>query len=482
MGLFAELQGKTLFLVGIKGSGMSSLASLLASAGIRVTGSDIPDHFATETVLRAAGIDWVEDFGSATLPKEIDILIYSAAYDPDFHEQIACARKCGVPVYSYPQWLSRMSRQMHAYGVAGTHGKTTSTGCVDWLLRHTGIPYFALYGARIQHESRSTFGTGDSFGVFEACEYRDHFLSYQLDGLLVTTIEHDHPDWFLHEGQVLESFKALVSHLPPGAPVVCGMDSSASRELVSWISATLPRLHVLTFGTHPDSMFRLEDHQDSADESSFRLSPWRTLFHTRLASPSLCLDIIGAALLGSAIIYASEGSEFGLDTLMKGPVVPALLAESASFPGCAGRVELLFEEDGVAYVDDYAHHPKEISTSLEHLGARFPDRRIVTIFFPHTRSRTEAFYTRFVESLSRSNLLVVRPIFASARADGTSDEDALAIRLARDAGGLFIGEEQELIRHVADMLRQDDVCVTMGAGNNSGLAQRIAARRRSDLC
>lgn len=482
LGLFAQLQGKTLFFVGIKGTGMSSLACLLSAAGIRVAGSDVPVRFATDDMLAAADIGPVSDFSVESMPMDIDMLIHSAAYDPHTHPQIMHACSRGIRVYSYPAWLAWMSARMRSYGVAGTHGKTTATGCVDWMLRHTDIPCMALYGSHVQGEKRSFRGTGDEVGIFEACEYRDHFLSYDLQGLLITTIEHDHPDWFSDEAQVFESFKRLVLRLPDGAPVVCGIDSIASRRLAAWITSACPSVHLITYGTAGESMFRLTEHVADSSGSSFRLTPWGRTYHSRFASVPLCLDVVGAALLGAALINRWEQRDDSAKALSEGHVVPALLAEAEDFPGCAGRVELLFEEDGVAYVDDYAHHPAEIDASMEDVRSRYPDRRIITIFFPHTRSRTEAFYRRFVESLSLSDLLVVRPIFASARDDGDAKEHQLAMNLAKEAGGLFIADEQELVDRVAALLHPSDVCVTMGAGNNNGLARKIAERRRCGIC
>lgn len=480
MGFFTRLRGKEIFLVGIKGTGMASLACLLSQFGAHIHGSDVPEQFSTDVVLAAAGIGWVATFSADALPSDTDLVIHSAAYDTTGCPQLARAVGLGLPVYSYPAFLSEISKNVGTFGVAGTHGKTTTSGCLDWILRKTGLPYFAIYGSRIQGEPIGRTPNGDEIAILESCEYRDHFLTYRFRGVLITTIEHDHPDWFTDVRQTLDSFKHLVMGLPQDAFVVCGIDSEYSRNLARWILTTRPELSLTTFGTNPSSMFRISSHEDGPQESSYSLEPLDGYFHCRLASVPLCLDIVGAAIFGASLVLREMGLPVDMETLASDPVLPALLGEASTFPGCAGRLETILQERGVVYVDDYAHHPTEISTSLASLRATYPERRLVTIFFPHTVSRTRTFFDGFADALRQSDVLVVRPVYASARHDGNlEDGQAIAGELAAAAGGRLYGDEETLVSDVAKLLRPGDVCITMGAGNNSGLARRIADVRRS---
>jgi UDP-N-acetylmuramate--alanine ligase len=162
------------------------------------------------------------------------------------------------------------------------------------------------------------------------------------------------------------------------------------------------------------------------------------------------------------------------------PIFPALQREAESFPGTAGRLEELFTNNGIVYIDDYAHHPTEVAVALRTLQSRYGERRILTIFYPHTVSRTKAYFDGFVEALSGSDLLIVRPVYASARCDGSPAESAnLGRSLAESADGYFAQTEDAVIDIATELLLPGDVCVTMGAGNNNGLAKRIAERQRS---
>ncbi|HLW21667.1 MAG TPA: Mur ligase domain-containing protein [Sphaerochaetaceae bacterium] len=482
MGLQEEIRQKNFFLVGIQGTGMASLSVLLSRLGAHVTGSDAPEIFSTSAVLEQAGIPWTTGFHAASLPSDTSVVIHSAAYDRESNPQLRRALELGLPLYSYPEWLAWMSRNMQSYAVAGTHGKTTACGCAEWVLRNTELPFCALYGSHIQGLHPGSLCTGTRWALFEACEYRDHFLTYELEGVLITTVEHDHPDWFATEESVFESFRSLVSRLPERAPVVCGTDSALARRLIDYIRKHRSDLTLITYGEHPTSLVRLVDYESGSLESTYSLSTLSGSFHSTLGSIPLVLDTIGAALLGSCMVLGALGELSA--SIVSSAVFGALMREAEQFPGTAKRLEITIIDDDVVYVDDYAHHPTEIQTALTALRTRFPDRSILTLFHPHTVSRTEAFFEGFVASLSLSDSLIVRPVFTSARSDG--DQAAsyeLARRLAHDAHGVFVQDEHEAIEAACALLHRGDLCVTMGAGNTSGLAKRIAeGRRRSNQC
>jgi UDP-N-acetylmuramate--alanine ligase len=164
-------------------------------------------------------------------------------------------------------------------------------------------------------------------------------------------------------------------------------------------------------------------------------------------------------------------------------IFAALMREAEQFPGTVGRIEQLFVADGITYVDDYAHHPSEIRVSLAALAQKYPHRRLVTIYYPHTVSRTEKFLLETSQALRASDVTIVRSVFLSARQDGSGDTAVqVGKQLADMAQALFVADEQSLIATIVPLLRPEDVCVTMGAGNDAGLGSRIAAERRRITC
>jgi len=482
VGITSLVEGKKFFLVGIKGTGMTSLATLLVQYGACVSGSDVPEVFSTDSTLSDFNISWVHSFDEAFLPEDVSIVIHSAAFSREQNPQLIHAKKRNIPIYSYPEWLAYMSTVMKSFGVAGTHGKTSTCGCTEWVLRNTGLHYFAMYGAHLMGNWGIKPALSDPCGIFEACEYRDHFLSYDLDGLLITAIEHDHPDWFTSHEQLYTSFLSAALKLPQGAPLICGVDSELSRRLFTAVSEQRSDLLLISYGEHPSSMVRLVNYTPVIREASYMISTLEGYFHSSLGSLPLILNTIGASLLASCMISScAETLSKRAFELVHGSLFTALLRESEHYPGVSGRLEELSIFGEITYVSDYAHHPTEIRVALEALRERYPDRRIVTIFYPHTVSRTVAYFDQFAEVLQSSDELIVRSVFASARHDGAGEEArALGKQLAQQAHGRFAETHEDVVEACATILRPGDVCVTMGAGNSNGLAQRIAKNLRSN--
>ncbi|MGI6432267.1 MAG: glutamate ligase domain-containing protein [Sphaerochaetaceae bacterium] len=452
------------FLVGIKGSGMASLACHLKRRGAFVTGSDSPQQFFTDSVLQQAGINWVESENPVHLSSHIDTLIYSASYQADVHPQILEARKRKLPIFSYPHYMAKLSRQQPTWAVAGTHGKTTSVGALQYLLSTTDLHCACIYGSSLQQEIQQDYSSPIDCLLVEACEYRDHFLLYHLNGLLITTIEFDHPDWFATENEVLLSFIQLVSQLPSGALVVLGLDSPLTRKLSSWIELHRSDIHLTTYGEHQHSMVQV-----ISDETSFGVKSLGKTYPYTLGSLPLALDVVGSALLASYMYPERSFASF--------------MEQGARFTGCKGRVEQLLVEHGVFYYDDYAHHPTEIRASLAAVRTFHPKAKVVVVFYPHTLSRSVALFSQFVLALQQADELFIRPIYSSQRSDGTYEANKTeAAHLAQKSNGRYIESEAELIDVSASVLHSGDVCITMGAGNNYGLALRIAAKRGSLLC
>jgi UDP-N-acetylmuramate--alanine ligase len=478
VGIETLVSGTSCFLVGIKGTGMSSLALLLKHLGAQVSGSDVSEVFSTDKKLSNAHISWVSTNDPEALQDDVQLVIYSAAYHKDEHPQLIRAQQRSLLLYSYPEFLALMSQNLKSYGIGGTHGKTTAAGCCDWILRNTDLPFSALYGSSVQGGTKPS-SRHPQYGIFEACEYRDHFLSYHLQGALITSIEHDHPDWFFDEAAVLSSFTTFVSQLPQGAPLICAVDLPAARDLVSWVQVHRPDLQLITYGLHASAQVRIVDRDEQFGEQLYRLSGIDGLWCNRTGSWELCLDTIGSALLSSCML--SDYLQIPFDTNQT--IFAALMREAEQFPGTVGRIEQLFVADGITYVDDYAHHPSEIRVSLAALAQKYPHRRLVTIYYPHTVSRTEKFLLETSQALRASDVTIVRSVFLSARQDGSGDTAVqVGKQLADMAQALFVADEQSLIATIVPLLRPEDVCVTMGAGNDAGLGSRIAAERRRITC
>ena len=487
---------KKIFLVGIKGTGMASLAVLLHKTGANVSGCDSPEIFSTDILLAENKIPVISGFSISSLPASTDIVIHSSAYQrtlPILQE----AERIGLEIYSYPEFLALLSKENDSYAVAGTHGKTTTTAVASYLLASLGshdFPFYSIYGSNLQGESSLPY-QGNDVALFEACEYQDHFLSYSLRGALVTNVDFDHPDYFHDLAHVQESFEKFVVNIRPNGFLICCNDDPGAKKLAQYCRDRRPDLALMTYGFNDNGPFWIKkNHWDGQytlsclGGRSFSLPP--------LSGPLLD-DYIGGAVLALAIMLDRPQVKLYLDDsqIISEEAIPSvagmLAGRLVSFPGCVGRSEVMLEEDGITYIDDYAHHPMEIQATIDMLHIKYPQRPLTVLFCPHTASRTKALLKDFVIALSLADKVVIQHSYASARNDADLSEDP-AILLKKNLSTHimrtyrcrlqvvgYAPDDETAVSMMSAWLQPGDLCITMGAGNNRLLGSRIAQASRS---
>lgn len=466
-----------IFLVGVKGTGMASLAVLLSRRGYVVEGCDVAEVFTTDALLAGASVPVKVGFDPALLPGDADTVVYSSAYDPGL-PILNAARNAGMEVLDYNRMLARMTRRVPSYAVCGTHGKTTCTAMTAWALLQRGggdLPFHAVFGSALRGMSGMP-DTGDGAFLLEGCEYRDHFLSYAVRGALVTNIEWDHPDYFPTETAYVESFHRFLGCIAPGGTLIVCVDGRHAADLYADAKEHRRDLTVVSYGCTSRGPYRI-----SQDAYGLSLDGLQDRFPVPGWGPEWACDLVGASLLAAT---------------MTGDVAPdrvgAFLRLLAGYPGTVGRLEPVADEDGVLYFDDYAHHPTQVAMVIRSLCAKYPGRPVFVLFMPHTASRTRALFDGFVKSLSLADKVVVQRTFASARGDGDEGEDsalllerALERRLfGRMHGRLgavaYAASDAEAVSLASSWLMEGDILVTMGAGNNRKLSRYIIAQRKHD--
>ena len=248
-----SLSEANIYMVGIKGTGMAALAEILVAGGAHVTGSDTAEKFHTDDLLRSLGLRYAEGFAVSNLPDEIDLVIYSAAYDPANHEELVASSSRGLPLITYAEALGELSASMPSIGIAGVHGKTTTAALCAAIVRAAALPGTVLAGsAQSDLGGRATLVQGRSFFIAETCEYRRNFLSFRPSAIVITNIEADHLDYFRDRADIVSAFEEYARSLPPRGEIIYCIDDDGARELADSISRERPDIRMTAYGERAD--------------------------------------------------------------------------------------------------------------------------------------------------------------------------------------------------------------------------------------
>ncbi|WP_223292754.1 UDP-N-acetylmuramate--L-alanine ligase [Breznakiella homolactica] len=453
-------------MVGIKGTGMCALAELLTSSGVKVTGSDRAEKFYTDEILTSLGIPYFESFDPAHIPGGTDLVIYSAAYDPSANPELAAAAKRGIPMLKYTDALGAYSADYDSSGIAGVHGKTTTTAITGLLLKSLEIPARVLAGSSVGgFGSRSTLFMGDKYFVAETCEYRKHFLSFHPRRIILTSVESDHQDFFPDYESIRDAFLEYLRLLPDGGVLIFCADDPGAAECADTISRERTDIQLVPYGFSAAGDFRVVSLETIRERTELVLQGFPGSFRIKVPGKHIALDAAAALALADSLLKTETGSATPWTEARLSAVRDALEA----FSGSRRRSEIIGEAGGILFMDDYGHHPTAIKTTLEGLKAFYPDRRLVVSFMSHTYTRTAALLDDFAESLGAADVAVLHKIYGSAREqyDGGITGRTLFEKTSALRDSVFYADEPgEALPLMRDILKPGDLFITMGAGDN----------------
>jgi UDP-N-acetylmuramate--alanine ligase len=463
-----------LYFVGIKGTGMAALAELLHLSGFAISGSDRDEVFYTDAILRELGIPFYESFDSSHVPKDADLLVYSAAYSPETNPELAEGKRLGLTLAAYPEVLGAYSALFDSSGIAGVHGKTTTTAMSGALFRAAGIPAKVLAGSAVSaFGGRSTLSLGNKYFAAETCEYRKHFLFFHPRRIVLTSVESDHQDYYPAYSDILGAFIEYMEKLPAGGALVyCADDRGASQVAV--IAEKRGTIRLVPYGFTAKGFYKIESYSAGNERTVFRLSGISRDFRLRVPGRHCVLDAAAALVLTG--LLAEEEFNTSAEIFWNTDAGKNACAALEDFSGSRRRSEILGEAGGVLFMDDYAHHPTAIKTTLEGLKEFYPKRRLIVSFMSHTYSRTAALIDDFASSLIQADVVFLHKIYASARENnpGGIDGRTLFEKTKNIRGNVFYTEEPEdAAGELEKILTPGDLFITMGAGDNWKLGKTV---------
>ena len=452
---------KKIHCIGIKGAGMTALAEVCAKKDMQVTGSDTAEVFFTDAVLHASGITVLESFSPQHIPEDADVIVYSTAYTRENNAELQAAFTSGKLVLSYPEALGEMMKEKMGLAVCGTHGKTTTSALLAEVLRAADEDPLAIVGSKILQWGGSSLAGEGKYFVLEADEYQNKLRYYFPFAAIITSVDFDHPDFFLNFETYKKAFIDLVEKIPHHGVLVSWGDSVSVTDI-----AKDAHCHRLTYGFLKGNDFQIINYTPTAtfvqqSDMDISLKQSFEVIYQERSLGVFALQLAGRhnALNATAVIALCMYLKLDMEKIREG---------LRGFTGTARRFEYIGEYKDALLYDDYAHHPEEIKVTLKAFRDLYPERRIVAVFHPHTYTRTKALLNEFAQSFDDADVVYILDIYGSAREEsgGVSSQEIVNLvnKYARGKA-VHVTTIAEATAELREKIQVHDVVVTLGAGN-----------------
>ncbi len=442
--------------IGIGGSGLSAIARLLLERGDTVTGSDRTlSPFAVE--LQKAGARVYIGHHPRNLTGA-DYVVRSSAI-PDDNPEVNAARLAKIPVYKRADFLGQLMADKTGIAVAGTHGKTTTTAMIAWVLTELQRDPSFIVGSTMKNLGVNAHaGQGNTF-VIEADEYDRMFLGLKPRIEIVTSLEHDHPDCYPTFEDMFTAFESFVDLLPADGTLIVCADDSGAASLIN--QARKAGKAVVGYAIQGEMTIMSPTWIQARTLETNSLGGYRFQVLSNLSdantSMTVDLQVPGEHNVRNALAALAVTELLGLSTQQAAEAL-------ANFSGTGRRFEIRGEANGVTVIDDYAHHPTEIRATLAAARARYPGRRIWAVWQPHTYSRTQTLFAEFSRAFKDADEVIVSEVYASREPlqEFTSAEIVSAMP---HASARYIGTLKEISHYLIKQLQPGDVLLVLSAGD-----------------
>jgi len=454
------MDAKIIHFIGIGGIGMSGIAKIMLDMGYQISGSDCKSSSLTDT-LAVMGAKIFIGHREENIPEDTQLVVYSSAIKEDNPEMLT-AQKRGVRLYKRAQMLAYIMSKRISIGVAGAHGKTTTSGMIGLMLEKIGLsPTIIIGGTLPQINSNAQSGKGQ-YLVSEADESDGTFLILNPKIAVVTNIESDHLDHYESLEEIRQAFAQYLRQLPEDGFAVLNMDCPN----VSLLKETMPGNYI-TYGIHADADYRATDLLPSP--FGIAANVWQ---RDQLLG-RLILHVPGEHNISNALAAIALGMKLNLQ-------FSDLAYALSHFTGTGRRFEFLGEKKGARIYDDYAHHPTELAATIK--AARSIHKgRLIAVFQPHRYSRTKAMYKEFAEAVSGADIAIINEIYPAFEAPIPGISAQMIVEEAKKLGAKsieYLATEDEILKRLQQLAKKDDLILIMGAGNIRHVGERFVNKNK----
>ncbi|MGA2172895.1 MAG: UDP-N-acetylmuramate--L-alanine ligase [Sedimentisphaerales bacterium] len=448
---FNGLAGKRFHFIGAGGIGMSGLAALLVKHKAIVTGSDQTRGIVIDR-LNSLGADIKIGHKEHNLDPQTDAVVISAAIREE-NPELKSARQLDIRVYKYAETLGRLFNWYSGIAVSGTHGKSTTSAWLAYILKHAGLDPTFIVGADIpQLGGNSGIGDGSWF-VAEACEYDRSFLNLKPQIGCILNIEADHLDYYKDEAEIVSAFCDFAKGIKPGGTLIAnGQDANVAKVI-----AALPKtVRCETFGFEKTCNYHADNIVEKDGLYSF------DVYHNQELLGPTRISVPGKHNVANALAVIASATNAGIEA---GKILQLL----PGFTGVDRRLMLKAKVNGITILDDYAHHPTEIRASLKAIREHYKPNRLWCVFQPHQYSRTRFLLDDFAESFKLADITIVPEIYFVRDSQQSKKEVNAQVLVDKIKGkgseAMFIDGFAAICDYLTKQVRSGDVVVTMGAGD-----------------
>ena len=456
---------KKVYMIGIKGSGMAQLARYFAENGKEVIGSDVAENFPTsEESLEHENIRILLGFDENNIDPGSDLIIYSTAYKPEKNPEVRKALDGRIKAVNYPEALSAVFNQKYGIAVVGSHGKTTTTAWLGYVLLEAGFRPNVIVGSIVPQFKGGSLVGGSDYFVAEVDEYQNKLRYFNPRAVLLNNIDYDHPDFFLSREDYEKVFADFIKRIPAKGILIANFDDPVVRRLSS---VNCPA-RVLSYAIGNKADYEAYEIKNDGARQVFKVRTREDDESFELGS--FTISLAGRHNISNALAVIAMSVQ--LDIPLKD--IRGYLAE---FRGTNRRMQVLGEYNGGLFIDDYAHHPTEIKTTLEGIKSRYRGRFLTVVFHPHTFTRTKALMDDFSKCFSKADKVIVLDIFGSAREEqGGVHSTEMVSKIKEEEPEkevVYIPTLAECEEYLKKNVGNGDIVVLMGAGDVFQVADNL---------